>query len=187
MTNLVQLVKNLRYSYASVLMFRKHSYCLAFLCFPRRRPNFKRRQSAHPFVQLHRAVGWSLLVSEEEPEPEIPDGLWLQGECGAEQRLLSPTPFLYISEHKAQLRGGCRVLTELFAPRSPRATWCPAPSRPPTSACGQTGWSRGSSTGTRPSTTPASRGVTAPAAGTEGGLPPRRSSSTSANLEGLTS
>lgn len=53
-----------------------------------------------------------------------------------------------------------------YGSRSPPAMWCPVPSRPPTSASGQTGcWNR-SSMGTRPSIMSAWSMLMAPAAGT---------------------
>nr|XP_031542077.1 metalloproteinase inhibitor 4 isoform X2 [Vicugna pacos] len=52
--------------------------------------------------------------------------------------------------HHYHLNCGCQVRERPF-PRSPPAIQCPAPSRPPMSASGQTGCWNGSSMGTRPS------------------------------------
>lgn len=60
--------------------------------------------------------------------------------------------------------------------RSHGAFPCPALSAPQKSVCGQTGWWRRLSAGSRPSTTPASRGATTPAPGTAGWLRPKLTS-----------
>nr|XP_031326780.1 metalloproteinase inhibitor 4 isoform X3 [Camelus dromedarius]XP_031326781.1 metalloproteinase inhibitor 4 isoform X3 [Camelus dromedarius] len=83
--------------------------------------------------------------------------------------------------HHYHLNCGCQVRERPF-PRSPPAIQCPAPSRPPTSASGQTGCWNGSSMGTRPSIMSARSMLTAPAAGTRDICPSGRSLLTSSSL-----